>query len=153
MLRCRPMFLIVLAGVFCATALAQAPVPPVRGGRPLPRRSKQEPCWQVAGISRSAMQEARSIREQARHEIEAVCANASLSLQQKHQQIREIRQKQKQQVEGLIPPAQEQSLRACQQERSTRGHVHAGGGGGHGTGPCGEMPSGKKPQPELDQED
>jgi hypothetical protein len=99
------------------------------------------------------MEEARSIRQQARSEVEAVCANASLSLHQKHQQIREIRQKQKQQVEGLIPPAQEQSLRTCQQERGMGGQVHAGGGGGHGSGPCGEMQSGKKPQPEPDQED
>lgn len=152
MFRYRPMLLIGLAGVLCVAALAQAPVPPVRGGRPLPRRNRQEPCWQVAGISRSAMQEVRSIRQQARSEVEAVCANSSLSLQQKHQQIREIRQKEKQQVEGLISPAQQQSMRACQQERGTGGHGH-GGGGGHASGPCGEMPSGKKPQPEPDQED
>lgn len=148
---CRLIVATLLGGVLCATVLAQNPVPPVRGRAPTPRRNRQEPCWQVAGISRSAMQQVRTIRQQARQEIEAVCANSSLSLQQKREQLREIRQKERQQVEALISPQQEQARRACQQERGVGGH--AGGGGGRGAGPCGEMPGGKNVEPQPERED
>lgn len=149
---CRFIFSTLLAGVLIWPALAQNPpvlVPPLRGRAesPLPGHPRQEPCWQVAGVSRGAMQQVRAIRQQARQEIQAVCANSSLSMQQKRVQIREIHQKESQQVDGLISPAQQDAMRACQKERGTGVHVH---GGGHGSGPCGEMPSGKQPKPESD---
>ncbi len=140
-------FIPLMVAFLCATSLAQVPV---RGGGPGPRRNRPEPCWQVAGVSRSAMQQARSIRQQARQEVEAVCANSSLPPQQKRQQIQEIRQKERQQLESVISPAQEQSMQACRKERGLGGHV---GRGGHGTGPCGEMPGGKKAEKEAEPED
>ncbi len=143
--------MLLLGTVLCAAAVAQRPVPPVRSGGPAPWKNRQEPCWQVAGISQSAMQQVRTTRQQARQEMEAVCANSSLSLQQKREQLREIRQKERQQVATLITPQQEQARRACQQERGMGGH--AGGGGGRGTGPCGEMPTGKKAEPQAEQKD
>jgi TolA-binding protein len=140
----------MLTGVLCAGAWGQA-VPPVRErGVPAPRRVRQEPCWQVAGISRSAMQQVRSLRQQARMDIQGVCANSSLSPRQKHQQIREIREKERQQVDALISPAQEQARRACRQERGIGAHA---GGGIRAGGPCGEMPSGKKAPPEPEREE
>lgn len=141
------LFFPLIVAFLCATSLAQVPV---RGSGPTPRRNRPEPCWQVAGISRSAMQQARAIRQQARQEVEAVCANSSLSPQQKHQQIQEVRQKERRQVEAAISPGQEQSLQACRKERGLGGHV---GHGGRGTGPCGEMPVGKKAEKETDLED
>ena len=138
---CRLMFSTVLAAALGATAMGQTPMPPVRGGAPgtVPaRRPRQEPCWQVAGVSKSAMEQERVMHRQAKQEVEAVCANSSLSLQQKREQIREIHMREKQQSEGLISPAQREAMRSCQAERG-HGGGHAVGGGGHGGGPCGEM--------------
>ena len=153
--KCRWISRLVL-GVLCATVVAQnppTPVPPVpgpRAGAPPRNRTRREPCWQVAGIPRGAMRQARTVRLQAREEIEAVCANSSLTLKQKHEQIRGIHQREKQQVEALISPQQEQALRACRQER---GLGRQEGGGGRGMGPCGELPRGKKTEAEPDPED
>jgi len=97
----------------------------------------REPCWEVAGVSKSAMQQRRLIAQQTRQEVEAVCANASLSAAQKQQRIREIRQQERQQIQGLISPAQEEAMRACRVQRGGGTHVGGGHVGGHGAGPCG----------------
>lgn len=105
------------------------------------KHPRREPCWQVAGISKSALQQRRVIAQQARQEIESVCANSSFSVKQKRERIREIRQQERQQIEALITPQQQAAMRACQEGRG--GGHHLGGGhlgGGHGTGPCGTMP-------------
>jgi hypothetical protein len=56
----------------------------------------------------------------------------------------------------LISPAQQQALRACQQERAAAHPGHVGGAphGGGASGPCGEITSGKggAQQPEPDTE-
>jgi hypothetical protein len=86
------------------------------------------------------MEQRRSISMQTRQEVEAVCANASLSAAQKQQRIREIHQQERLQMEALISPAQREAMHACQQERG--GGTHVGGGnslGGHGAGPCGTL--------------
>jgi len=78
-------FLSLAAGiVLSAAAAGQAPI---RGGTtpgPVPGTSgRAEPCWEVAGISRSAMEQRHTIAEQARGEVETVCANSELSPEQK----------------------------------------------------------------------
>ncbi len=101
-----------------------------RGTTPTNRR---EPCWQVAGVY--------IIGQQTRQEVEAVCANASLSAAQKQERIRAIHQQERQQMDALISPQQREAMHACQQQRG--GGVHLGGGhlgGGHGAGPCGTLP-------------
>jgi hypothetical protein len=111
-------------------ALAQAPARPLR----------PEPCWQVAGVTKSALQERRVIAQHARHEITAVCANSSLSPGQKRHEIQQIHQRERQQIEAVITPAQQEAMRSCQQQRNP---AHSGGGhvaGGHGSGPCGQTP-------------
>jgi len=111
--------------------------PPTTRGTTNPRR---EPCWQVAGVSKAAMQQRRAIALQARQEIESVCANSSLSPQQKRERIRQIREQERQQVDALITPQQQAAIRECQE---SRGGGHGGGvhpGGGHGAGPCGTLP-------------
>jgi hypothetical protein len=122
------------------------PIGTVPGRRPSTAPGKtsttrREPCWQVAGVSKSAMQQRRVIAQQARQEVESVCANSSLSVQQKRERIREIHQRERQQVEALITPQQQAAMRACQEQRGG-GHSSGGGhlGGGHGAGPCGTMP-------------
>ena len=111
------------------------------------KRPRLEPCWEVAGVSKSAIQQRRMITQQTRQEVEAVCANSSLSIQQKRQQIQQIRQRERQEIEALITPAQQEAIRSCQEGRNGG---HSGGGhvgGGHG-GPCGEMSHGHKPNPQ-----
>jgi len=101
------------------------------------------------------MQERQALARQARQEVESVCANGSLSIAQKRERIREIRERERQQTEALITPQQREALRACQQERGG-GHAggHGGGhfGGGHG-GPCGEMPGSTHLENEPDSKD
>ena len=110
---------------------------PTRGTTPTNRR---EPCWQVAGVSKAAMEQRHIIAQQTRQEVEAVCANAALSAAQKQERIRALHQQERQQVDALISPQQREAMRACQQQRG--GGTHLGGGhlgGGHG-GPCGTLP-------------
>lgn len=132
------LFRIAFMMIVTASAMAQ---PPVRGpaapSLPSARRGRAEPCWQVAGVPQSVLAERRVIARQARQEIAAVCANSSLSAAQKQEEIRQIRQREHQQLEGLITPAQREALRACQEQR---GHVSHGPviGRGRGLGPCGE---------------
>jgi Spy/CpxP family protein refolding chaperone len=83
------------------------------------------------------MEQRRMLARETRQEVESVCANASLSVAQKRQRIREIHQQERQRMEGLITPQQQAAMRACQQERGGGAHL---GGGHRGLGPCGTMP-------------
>lgn len=136
---------IILSAALVENAVAQVPIRPVPP-RPTPR-PRQEPCWAVAGVSKSAIEQRQAIARQARQEVEAVCANSSLSIQQKRQQIQQIHQRERQEIDAIITPAQREAMRSCQEQRN---RVHGGGhvGGGHGGGPCGEMPVGQKPNPQ-----
>jgi len=146
---------LLLAGLVLPTSLAQTSdtQPPARripGGSTIPGTrsttrgttptNRREPCWQVAGVSKSAMEQRHVIGQQTRQEVEAVCANASLSAAQKQERIRAIHQQERQQMDALISPQQREAMHACQEQRG--GGVHVGGGhlgGGHG-GPCGTLP-------------
>jgi hypothetical protein len=146
------LFSLGMSSLVAPTLLAQTA--PVRVAPTL--RPHQQPCWQQAGISQSAMQQRRQIERTTHAQVQSVCADSSLSPQQKHEKIRQLHEQTRQQVEGLISPAQQQALRACQQERSAAHGGHIGGGhhGGGGSGPCGELASGKgsAPQPEAEPE-
>ena len=112
----------------------------IPGTRTTSRTNRREPCWQVAGVPKSAMEQRRTISMQTRQEVEGVCANASLSAAQRQQRIREIHQQERLQMDALISPAQREAMHVCQQERG--GEMHGGGGnliGGHGAGPCGSL--------------
>jgi len=100
------------------------------------------------------------ITENTRSEVQSVCADTSLTLAQKHEKIRQIREQARAQEERLVTSEQMQALHSCQASRGhSTGGVHPGGGG-HGNGPCGELstnsaPSGgpsKKPQPQPESE-
>ena len=143
--------LALLAGIILSAALsenivAQVPIRtgPPAASRPTPR-PRVEPCWAVAGVSKSAIQQRRVVAQQARQEVEAVCANSSLSIPQKRQQIQQIRQRERQEIDAIITPAQQADMRSCQEQRNG-GHGGGHVGGGHG-GPCGEMSVGHKPHP------
>jgi len=109
-------------------------------GRTTTNPNRKEPCWEVAGVSKGAIQQRQALQRQARQEVEAVCSNPSLSVTQKRERIHQIREQEHAQVEGLISPQQQEAIRACQASRG--GHGGGGGhfGGGHAAGPCGTMP-------------
>jgi hypothetical protein len=146
-------------GAWGQTAPVRPPAPGHTAAQP-----RQEPCWQVAGISKAAMEQRKSITQGVRSQVEAVCADSSLTAQQRNEKIRQIHQQAKQQLDALITPAQMESMKACQSSRGG-GHApspapHMGGGGG---GPCGQLPAtsgssgpsgapGSKPQPENEAE-
>jgi Spy/CpxP family protein refolding chaperone len=139
---------IILSAALAENASAQVPIRPRPSTAPgTTTRPRLEPCWEVAGVSKAAIQQRRIITQQARQQVEAVCTNSSLSMQQKRQQIQQIRQRERQEIEAVITPAQQEAIRSCQQGRNGG---HGGGGhvgGGHG-GPCGEMSLGHKPKPQ-----
>jgi len=78
------------------------------------------PCWKQAGISRSAMQQRREIAENARSQMESVCGDSNLTLQQKRAQIRQIHEQAKTQLNGVISPEQQQTLESCRMARHER---------------------------------
>jgi len=147
----------LLAGIMLSAALAGnataqvpiRPVPPTASG-PTAKPARVEPCWEIAGVSKAAMQQRRATTQQARQQVEAVCANSALSMQQKRQQIQQIRQRERQQIDGIITPAQQEAMRSCQEERNA-GRSGGRVGGGH-VGPCGEMSVGHKPNPQQEEE-
>ena len=106
----------------------------------------------VAGISKAAMQQRRSIMLQTRQQMQSVCMNSSLSAQQKAAEIRQIREHERVELEGMITPAQREAMRSCQAQRGHHGGGIGHAGRGHGIGPCGELSAHPHPFAE-DEED
>jgi Spy/CpxP family protein refolding chaperone len=141
------LFLIVAAYSLLCGVLAQGQTPASKPGAlperpaqgPANRAPHQQPCWQQVGISKEAMGQRREVEQNTRAEVEAVCADTSLTSQQKHSKIKELRQQARQQIESIITPQQQEELKACNAERNA-GHPSGGGPrpGGGGLGPCGE---------------
>ena len=139
----RPLFSMLLAGTILSPTLfrnatAQVPIrvgPSTAPGATL--HPRLEPCWEVAGVSKAAVQQRRVIAQHTRQEVGAVCANSSLSIQQKRQQIQQIHQQERQQIDAIITPSQQEAMRSCQEARNG-GHSHGHVGSGQG-GPCGGM--------------
>jgi len=111
-----------------------------RATRPAQVRVHEEPCWQKAGISKDVIDQRQAVEQDTHSQVQAVCADSSLTDPQKKQKIHEIRQESKQKVSGLITEQQQQDLQSCQKERtanhSAPAGVHHGGGG-----PCGNLSS------------
>lgn len=128
------MILTVAISVPAVWAQVSRPVPPSTNST---TTGRQQPCWQQAGVSRSALQQRRQVAESMHQQIESVCANTSLTAQQRHQQIQQIREQAQSRMNGLVSQSQMESIRSC---RAQRGHS-AGIPHGSGMGPCGEMPT------------
>src|SRR5438034_7035028 len=147
---------IVLLNLSPATLLAQAAPPDKVHNKPIAPVARMQaahvkPCWEVAGISKSAIAERRRIEQETRSQVQSVCNDSSLNEQQKREKIREIRQQSHQQIDALISPQQQEALKACQKERAAArgGSAGHGAGGIHrGGGPCGEMTAPKPSEPE-----
>ncbi|PYX08543.1 MAG: hypothetical protein DMG88_10130 [Acidobacteria bacterium] len=82
------------------------------------QHAHEKPCWEVAGISKSAMAERRRIEQETHSQVQSVCNDSSLNEQKKREKIREVRQQSHQQIEALINPQQQEAMTACQKERA-----------------------------------
>lgn len=132
-------FLCVIALVFFTAWPAFTQTSPPNS--PPVRPQRQPPCWQVAGIEKSAMEQRWALERETHAQVEAVCSNSSLTPQQKRQQVREIREQAHQKMEGILTADQEKALTSCQQARGMNHPApHPGTGGG-----CGEMPPNAPP--------
>ena len=137
-----PFLALIVALAFLPVQPSDAQTAGQSTSRPAARtRVRQEPCWQQAGISESAKEQRDAVASDRRSQVEAVCADTSLTPQQKQQKIHQIRKEAKQKIDALITPDQEQQLQACQKERAAN---HPGAPAIHhpGAGPCGELTSG-----------
>ncbi len=90
--------------------------PPVRRVPPL----EKTPCWQKAGVSQDVMDKATGIRNNTRTQVSTVCADASLTHEQKLDKIAELRKAAHQQIDALIPKEQQEVMRSCQVARMRR---------------------------------
>ena len=101
-------------------------------------KGSHEACWKQAGIPESAIQQRKTIEENAHSQVQSVCSDSSLNQQQKMQKIRDIRKSTHEQMRSLLSPQQEQALKQCQREHGRAGAHHAGSGasGAHAGNPC-----------------
>jgi Spy/CpxP family protein refolding chaperone len=80
------------------------------------------------------MEQHKSIQQNIHSQVQSVCADTSLSDQQKREKIRDIRKAGHQQMEALLTPEQRSQLESC---RASQPHHGGGQGGPHaGGGPC-----------------
>lgn len=100
------------------------------------KTNSHQSCAAQAGISPATIAQRRQIEELTRSQIEGVCTDSSLSDQQKHQKIRDLRQSAHEQLSKLITPEQFEALRKCQ--RSNAHPASPNGAATHSAGPCGE---------------
>lgn len=132
----RKFFFSLALPICAATVAAQNATPGPANGA-----ARHEPCWQQAGVQKSLMVQLASIQREAHTQADAVCSNASLTPQQKHQQVKEIHEQAFQKMSGLVTPDQRKALLECREERAAN-HSNSGG---RGAGGCGGMMSGARP--------
>lgn len=114
-----------------------------------PKAPQQEPCWKVAGISPDVIARRRAIAQETQSRVRQICADSSLSDQQKRQEIRRVRQAANEESQNLATPEQRAAVKQCNQERAAA-HAHPHPVARlprptmprpepHPTGPCGEL--------------
>ena len=133
--------LFVFFNVVVAYSQSPIPVPHVQiPGAPVRRvpAPQQPPCYEVAGVSKAAIEERQNVVRSANARVQAVCANASLTPQQRVQEIRQIRQQQRVQMNAIITPQQQEAINACSKARHPN-PVASTPHPGPARGPCGEL--------------
>ena len=75
-------------------------------------------CWKQAGLSKTTMEQRKSIVSSAKIKIQNLQGDSALTAAQQKQQIRQIRADARQQVARLLTPEQQQALRQCREDRA-----------------------------------
>lgn len=132
----------------CGTLMAQqgqnspAPLPPQAGmARGMARtmgRSNMQVCMQRAGISKTIMQQHRTMMQSMRSQLRSACTDSSLTQQQRMEKIRQIRQSMRSQMMGQLTAQQRQAMQQCMRQnnrRGGRGMARRSGGGN----PCAQF--------------
>ena len=96
----------------------------------------RNPCWKQAGLTKSILEERRSILSDAKAKIQNVESDSALTPPQQKQQIRRIRLAARQQVAKLMTPEQQQALRQCQQDHAASLPGGAGPSASPGSNPA-----------------
>lgn len=119
-----------------AYSLVAQTAPPSSGTSPSSSpRTRQAPCWEQAGITKSAFEQHQAIERDEHSQVSSVCSDSSMTPQQKMDRVKEIRQQAQQKNDEVITPDQQKAIAACRQQR---GGGNAGGGMRHeGGNPCG----------------
>lgn len=123
---------VVLLGLALPAVAQQNSAPAAQNTAP-----RGTPCWQQAGVPQDVMDKIKGIRAKGHADVQAVCADTSLSDAQKRDKAREIRNSTHEQVMALLTPEQRKAVNQCREERGNgagRG-AHRGGHGGRGN-PC-----------------
>src|SRR5215467_6260015 len=87
---------LILAACCVASIVAIAQTAPAKVPNSRPR-THQEPCWEVAGISKSTMEQRRLLAQNTRSQVQSICADSTLTLSQKREKMRQIREEAKSQ--------------------------------------------------------
>jgi hypothetical protein len=121
--------------IFLTPAFLIAQQGPPGGGTPQspslgPGRGEGPACLAKVGVSKSEMEQMKSIHMQTRQRLVSVCENTALSADQKQQQLRQEQQKEKSQIMALFTPQQQALVKQCRPEWRDDNPEHAGGKAG-----------------------
>ena len=132
----------------CGTLMAQqgqnspAPLPPQAGmGRGMGRmmgRNNMQVCMQRAGMSKTVIQQHRTMMQSMRTQMRSACTDTSLTQQQRAEKIRQIRQSMRSQMMGKLTAQQQQAMQQCMRQNNRgggRGMARRDGGGN----PCAQF--------------
>lgn len=130
---------IAFALIMLAISVSAQDTSPDNSTPPTPHRGGMPPCLRQAGVSMSVLEQLRSIAQDARSQVQNVCSDASLTPQQRRQQLGEIHRQSHLKMEDLVTPEQRKAFIACRQRRGERTNVEwfeRPGGGCGGTRPA-----------------
>jgi len=101
--------------------------PPTVGGV----KSGERACFQKAGVTDSVWERVHAIRQNADRQVTTICQNASLTPDQRRQQITQVRVQATRQIDALLTPQQLAGVESCRAEKRLErtGGARAGGGG------------------------
>ena len=118
--------------VFVPGASLAQPVqaPPTVGGA----KTGEAACFQKAGVPDSVWEQVHSIRQNAHQQAATICQNASLTPDQRRQQVKQTHALAKRQIDALLTPQQLEGIKMCREERRMERTGGSKGGGGKGGG-------------------
>lgn len=120
-----------------APAESPHPEPNGRTARYGRRGPHPTPCWKVAGIAPTAVNQRWHIEDDAKGKIQEVCSDPALNAGQKREKIREINAHTEQEIAKIIPAKQLDAFKGCQAEQDQERAKRPGKTPQKELGPCG----------------